>query len=143
MPRPNPRRAAGAPLPLRTSLLWLPLVVGACSTGADLVQAEQAAEQAEIRQAGLDALEAAAAAGDLASQMRLASMYYDGRTLPRERGKAAVWYRAAADQGDTVKQLMARVKAERLASAGAVDAAAAVELGQRGRGRAQEVSEQL
>ena len=74
-------------------------MVGACSTGADLVQAEQAAEQAEIRQAGLDALEAAAAAGDLASQMRLASMYYDGRTVPRDRGRAAVWYRAAADQG--------------------------------------------
>ena len=99
MPRPNPRRAAGATLLLRTSPLWIPLVVGACSTGADLVQAEQAAEQAEIRQAGLDALEAAAAAGDLASQMRLASMYYDGRTVPRDRGRAAVWYRAAADQG--------------------------------------------
>ena len=96
---PSSANADGAAAIVRLPLLCTALLLGACSTGADLVEAEQAEAQEEARQATLDALEAAATEGDLASQMRLASMYYDGRTVPRDRGKAAVWYRAAADQG--------------------------------------------
>ena len=80
-------------------LLAAAALLAACSAGAEAVRAERRTEQQEAKEAQLAALEARAAGGDLGAQMELASMYYDGRVVPRDRGRAAVWYRAAADQG--------------------------------------------
>ena len=47
----------------------------------------------------------AAEKGDVAAEMRLASLYRDGgKDFPRDMAQASEWYRKAADQGDATAQ---------------------------------------
>jgi TPR repeat protein len=47
----------------------------------------------------------AAEKGDVAAEMRLASLYRDGgKDFPRDMAQAAEWYRKAGDQGDATAQ---------------------------------------
>lgn len=46
----------------------------------------------------------AAEQGSLAGQLRLASLYRDGKGVERDMEQAAVWYRKAAEQGDATAQ---------------------------------------
>ncbi|MDR3473771.1 MAG: tetratricopeptide repeat protein [Devosia sp.] len=46
----------------------------------------------------------AADQNNLASELRLAEAFRDGRGLPRDPAQAAIWYRKAAEQGDSSAQ---------------------------------------
>lgn len=52
-----------------------------------------------FRQTRINRLHRAAENGDAAAQIRLAEMYCEGKTVGRDEGEAAKWWRKAADQG--------------------------------------------
>lgn len=67
-------------------------------------QARTAKQLAEDYRQAAEWYRKAAAQGDIAGEMHLATLYRDGKGVARDMEQAAGWYRKAAEQGDATAQ---------------------------------------
>ena len=85
-------------------IIHIPLVLGLLLAGLACLSYISGQEPKAPAEESLESLRGRAEKGDVAAQVQLGVIYYNGQGVPQDYAEAVRWYRKAADQGDAIAQ---------------------------------------